>query len=76
MTKKGIDSVSADFGLITAAYNVKRMIHVFEAEELIKRLKNTLHNIMRHIISRFFAVETLSKQVLERCIQREVFFYR
>ena len=23
MTKKGIDSVSADFGLITAAYNVK-----------------------------------------------------
>ena len=33
MTKKGIDSVSADFGLITTAYNVKRMIHVFEAEE-------------------------------------------
>ena len=50
MTKKGIDSVSADFGLITIAYNVKRMIHVFEAEELIKRLKNTLQNVVRGVI--------------------------
>ena len=74
MTKKGIDSVSADFGLITIAYNVKRMIHVFEAEELIKRLKNTLHNIMRHIISRFFAVETLSKQVLRDVYKGSVFY--
>ena len=50
MTKKGIDSVSADFGLITIAYNVKRMIHVFGAEELIKRLKNTLQNVVRGVI--------------------------
>jgi hypothetical protein len=35
MTKKGIKRVSADFGLIALAYNLRRIINIMRLKELI-----------------------------------------
>ncbi len=51
MIKKGIDSASADFGLFTTAYHLKRMIHIwwriisrfFTTEFLSKRILRDVH---------------------------------
>jgi len=50
ITKKGIQSASADFGLIALAYNFKRLINLgWKPKISLKHLKTSLKSMLKHI---------------------------